>query len=80
MEFQEELGNIIYFHRKKSGLSRLELAHLAGVGKTAVYDIEKGKITVRLDTLIKVLNVLNISMTFESPLMKQYKAQNDEKS
>ncbi|HAU0573632.1 TPA: helix-turn-helix transcriptional regulator, partial [Legionella pneumophila] len=53
--------------RKKSGLSQQELAHLAGVGKTVIYDIEKGKESVRLNTLLKVLDVLNIQMKFETP-------------
>ncbi|HAU0133919.1 TPA: helix-turn-helix transcriptional regulator, partial [Legionella pneumophila] len=49
------------------GLSQQELAHLAGVGKTVIYDIEKGKESVRLNTLLKVLDVLNIQMKFETP-------------
>jgi DNA-binding XRE family transcriptional regulator len=37
-----EISDIVLFHRKKSGLSRNQLADLAGVGKTVIYDIEKG--------------------------------------
>ncbi|WP_080453832.1 helix-turn-helix domain-containing protein, partial [Legionella pneumophila] len=47
--------------------SQQELAHLAGVGKTVIYDIEKGKESVRLNTLLKVLDVLNIQIKFETP-------------
>lgn len=47
-------------------------ALLAGVGKTAVYDLEHGKETIRLDTLLKILHVLNIKMQFSSPLMEEY--------
>ncbi len=75
-----EIGNIIEFHRKKSGLSREELAKIAGVGKTVVYDLEKGKETVGLLTLNKILKVLNINFSLESPLMKFYMAQKNEKS
>ncbi|WP_061773313.1 helix-turn-helix transcriptional regulator, partial [Legionella pneumophila] len=53
--------------RKQSGLSQQELARLAGVGKTVIYDIEKGKESVRLNTLLKVLDVLNIQIKFETP-------------
>lgn len=67
----EKLKEIILFHRKKSGLSRHELAHLAGVGKTVIYDIEHGKITIRLDTLTNILEVLNISLNFESSYMEE---------
>ena len=63
-------SDIVLFHRKKSGLSRNQLADLAGVGKTVVYDIEKGKETIRFSTLQKVLKAQNIKITFTSPLME----------
>ena len=65
-----KLNEIVLFHRKKSGLSRNQLADLAGVGKTVIYDIEKGKETIRFSTLQKVLTALNIKITFISPLME----------
>lgn len=67
----KELAEIIKFHRKKSGLSQSKLAMLSGVGKTVIFDIENGKETIQLDTLVKILRVLNISMRFESPIMKE---------
>ncbi len=63
------LAHAIRYHRKKSGLSQSGLAALAGVGKTVVFDLEKNKPSVRLDTLLKVLRVLNIGVFFRSPLM-----------
>lgn len=65
-----DLGTFIKDHRKKAGLTQLELADLAGVGKTTVFDIEKNKETVRLNNLLAVLRVLNIKMEFKSPLHK----------
>ena len=65
-----KISDIVLFHRKKSGLSRNQLADLAGVGKTVIYDIEKGKETIRFSTLQKVLKALNIKITFTSPLME----------
>jgi HTH-type transcriptional regulator/antitoxin HipB len=65
-----KLNEIVLFHRKKSGLSRNQLADLAGVGKTVIYDIEKGKETIRFSTLQKVLTALNIKINFTSPLME----------
>lgn len=62
------IATLVRHHRKQSGLSQRELAQLAGVGKTVVFDIEKGKKTIQLDTLLKVLDVLNIQMKFDSPL------------
>ena len=66
----DKISDIVWFHRKKSGLSRIQLADLAGVGKTVIYDIEKGKETIRFSTLQKVLKALNIKITFTSPLIE----------
>ena len=67
-----EIGKTIQYHRKISGLSRVECARLAGIGKTAIYDIEHGKDTIQFRTLFKLLEVLNIRIELESPLMKKY--------
>jgi HTH-type transcriptional regulator / antitoxin HipB len=64
------LGPLVKDHRKKAGLTQLELANLAGVGKTTVFDIEKNKETVRWNNLMSVLQVLNIKVEFKSPLAK----------
>ena len=72
MTVNYNLSKIVYFHRKKAGLSRVELAQLAGVGKTVIYDIEKGKRSVRWDTIQAILQVLNISIEYKSPLMELY--------
>jgi HTH-type transcriptional regulator/antitoxin HipB len=66
----QDIAHIVNYCRKQSGLSQQELAKLAGVGKTVVFDIEKGKETVQLNTLLKILDVLNIKIKFESPLME----------
>jgi y4mF family transcriptional regulator len=63
----KEIATKVHYYRKQSGLSQQALARLAGVGKTAVFDIEKGKPTVQLDTLCKVLAVLNIKIRLEPP-------------
>lgn len=78
MDFKP-LSKIIHYHRKRSGLSRVALANLAGVGKTAIYDIEHGKETVQMATIQKICKALNISVSFDSPLMQQFE-QNDEES
>ena len=71
----QNIGKVIRYHRKKAGLSQHELAKLAGVGKTAVFDLEKEKETVQLDTLRKILYALNITIKLESPLMKSYESE-----
>lgn len=74
----DSLFEIVKFHRKQAGLTQKGLADLAGVGKTVIYDIESGKETVQLDTIKKILAVLNIKIKFESPLMKLMKASDSE--
>jgi HTH-type transcriptional regulator/antitoxin HipB len=73
----EFVGQIILLHRKKAGLSRQDLAMVAGVGKTAIFDMEHGKKTTRTSTLLKVLNALNISLLLDSPLMGHLVESND---
>jgi len=78
MAVKNELHKIILFHRKEAKLSRKDLAELAGVGKTVVYDLEKGKKTVRWATIKKILDVLNIDIQFQSPLMDDYENSTDQ--
>ena len=69
MEQSQELAEVILLHRKAAKLSRVQLADLAGVGKTVVYDIENGKESVQMDTLQKILKVLNIKIVLTSPFL-----------
>lgn len=71
----KEIGKIIRSHRKESGLSQHKLAKIAGLGKTVVFDVEKGKLSIRFDTLLKLLDVLNIKIDFHSPLMRAFEEQ-----
>ena len=75
------IAKLIAYHRNRSGLTQQELATLAGVGKNLIYELEKGKQTVRLENLLKVLRVLNIEIDFRSPLMTAFHREyTDEKS
>jgi transcriptional regulator with XRE-family HTH domain len=79
MAQSQELKEVIRMHRKAAKLSRVKLAELAGVGKTVIYDIEKGKESVQLDTLRKILKVLNIKIVLTSPLMENLQNNANEK-
>jgi len=65
----QKLADVIKLHRKAAKLTQIQLAEMAGVGKTVVFDIEKGKESIRLDTLRKILKVLNIKVQLTSQLM-----------
>jgi y4mF family transcriptional regulator len=67
----QNIASLVRYYRKQSGLSQQALAKLSGVGKTAIFDIEKGKQTVQFNTLLKVLDILNIQLKFEPPFEKK---------
>lgn len=71
MAVTRPLAQLIRVHRKKAGLTQAELARLAGLGKTVVWDLEHGKESIQWDTLQKVLHVLNITVEWKSPLLKR---------
>ena len=71
----EIFSETVRYYRKQTGLSQAALARLAGVGKTVVFDIEKGKETIQLDTLLKVLSVLNIKIKIEPPFIRGEESQ-----
>ncbi len=63
----QTIGIMIRSCRKRSGVTQIELARMAGVGKTAVFDIENGKQGIRLNTLLRVLAILNIKVELHDP-------------
>jgi len=65
-------GGLVRHHRRKAGLTQLELADLAGVGKTTVFDIEHGKATVQVDSLLAVMAVLSMRMEISGPFVAEY--------
>jgi HTH-type transcriptional regulator/antitoxin HipB len=63
-----EIAHVVKHHRKVAKLSQAELGRLAGVGKTAVFDLEHKKETIRFDVVRKILEALNITVKLGSPL------------
>jgi len=61
----EVLGAAVVAARKRLGLTQPQLALAAGVGVRFIVDLEAGKPTVRLQTLLKVLHALGGSMAVE---------------
>ena len=60
VEDARKLGLIIAEKRKDDGLTQVRLAALSGVGVRFVGELERGKPTVRLDKLFKVLDGLGL--------------------
>lgn len=72
-----DLAQVVRFHRRRAGLTQGQLALLADLGKTVVFDIEHGKRTSRFDTVQKMLAALNIRLGWSSPLTEQYRSERD---
>lgn len=48
--------------RKSLRLTQIELSRLSGTGPDFVYDVERGKPTLRLDKLLQILEVLGLEL------------------
>lgn len=55
------IGNRLYEIRNKRLMSRLEVAEKADISDRAYADIERGSVNMRLETLLKICNALNIT-------------------
>jgi len=64
----ETLGQMIRRHRQAAGLTRAQLANFSGVGKTAIYELECGNLALSLQRWLRILEVLNLRVTYHSPL------------
>ena len=57
---KKELGEIIRSERKKQNLKQAELAKIASVRQPSISDIETGEVSVKIDTLFKVVAALDL--------------------
>ncbi|MEE9414844.1 MAG: helix-turn-helix domain-containing protein [Acidimicrobiales bacterium] len=57
-------GSAVRRARKDQGLSQVELAALAGVGRPWLSELETGKRTVELGRALSVLSALDLAVTF----------------
>ena len=65
---EQTLGQMVREHRRKARLTRVALARLCGVGRTTIFDIEHGRLSVQFDKLLAILKALNIRVSLHSPL------------
>ena len=65
--------------RKKIGLTQIEFAKRAGVGLRFLRELEQGKMTVRLDKLMQVLDFLgyHLELTRNEPQHNREKEEED---
>lgn len=58
----ESFGKALRKRRKELGLNQVDVCNLAGVGAVFLYDLERGKPSVRLDKVLAVLEVLGLGL------------------
>ena len=61
-EVAAALGRTVALRRRALGVTQEDLALLAGVSVRFISSLERGKATVRLDTLIAVLDALGLEL------------------
>jgi HTH-type transcriptional regulator / antitoxin HipB len=66
----DRIGKIVLRERERLGLRQDEVALAAGVSTRVVHQIENGKATSRLDSLVPVLDALGIELEAQSRLSK----------
>ena len=61
----ESLGFALREERKKKGLNQTDLGVPVGVDQTTVSKVEQGKPGTRLDTLFRLLSVLDLELVLQ---------------
>ena len=56
-----KIGNRLYSIRKKLGLTQSDVAEKAEISDRTYADIERGSVNMRIETFLKICNVLNAS-------------------
>lgn len=62
----QELAETVRELRKKHGISQGELAQIAGVSLPSISRFERGKDTIRLDVLMKMLDALGYRLEIKT--------------
>lgn len=62
-----ELGAEIRRQRKRQGIRQDDLAAIVGASHVALRDIERGKPTVQLGRVLRVLDELGIAFSLDTP-------------
>lgn len=57
-----DLSEVIVSYREKQGLTQKQLAHELGVTQQVISRIESGSNNITIDTLLRVLEILHLSL------------------
>lgn len=56
-----QIGNRLLTFRRRLGLTQAEVAEAAGLSDRTYADIERGSVNMRIETILKICNVLSIT-------------------
>lgn len=68
----EQLASLITWHRRRAGLSQVDLARHAGVSRYVVQDLEAGAGRTTWARMMPVLRSLNLQLVPQGPLVKDW--------
>jgi DNA-binding XRE family transcriptional regulator len=74
----KQLASLISWHRRRAGLSQVELARHAGVSRYVVQDLEAGEGRTTWARTMPVLRALNLQLLPQGPLVDQWRAETKE--
>jgi HTH-type transcriptional regulator / antitoxin HipB len=57
-----DIGAMVMRRRRDAGLSQMDLAGIAGTGNRFISELERGKGTVQLDCVLRVLDQLGLDV------------------
>jgi HTH-type transcriptional regulator/antitoxin HipB len=63
----QQIGQLIKLSRKEQGIDQVSLASICGFSERPLKAIEKGKGTLSVDKLLKILDELGIKLHIEPP-------------
>lgn len=70
----QQIGSLVRSRRQANGLTQRELSELAGVGLRFVSELERGKVTLRMDVVNRVLSVFGLMLgTVAAPRLDEEK-------
>jgi len=73
-----QLASLISWHRRRAGLSQVELARHAGVSRYVVQDLEAGAGRTTWARMMPVLRALNLHLEPQGPLVNEWQAETKE--
>ena len=62
--YTQKVINLLIRRRKELGLTQIELANRAGLPQSTIERLETHQLHIRLDTLMKIITVLNLDLAF----------------